>query len=61
MSDLTEQQKQVITELENCWKSCENLRFGQMICLICRQGKLQFEMSDAELLDKIKEFYEPVA
>lgn len=60
MSDLSEKQLELLKELEQCWKSDPSLRFGQLICLICRQGKLQFDMSDNDLLEKVKEFYAPV-
>lgn len=48
----------LLLELKKCGEKNPNLRFGQMLALIIRNGKYQFEIPDIELIEKVKSFYE---
>lgn len=58
--ELNEEQLEVLNQLKICWSENNNLRFGQMLAIIIKSGKSQFFMPDKELIQRIKEFVEPL-
>lgn len=38
--------------LKQVWEKNPALRFGQLVCIICKRGKDQFDMEDSVFLEK---------
>jgi hypothetical protein len=57
---LSSEQCLLLEKIQETWKLNQNLRYGQMLCIIIKSGKTQFYLTDEELCKKIDEFNTPL-
>jgi hypothetical protein len=48
--------EKVIKELSETWSKYPSLRLGQLLCIVVREGKRQFHITDEELCELLENF-----